>query len=634
MDDSGNHSGNGDHAQDASTQGPPGSDPELEALLEFLRDSRGFDFTRYKRSTLARRITKRMRDLDVETYADYRDRLESDPDEFRALFNTVLINVTGFFRDGDPWDYLRQEVVPDVLEKVGTNDDIRIWSAGCSTGEEAYTIAMVFAEAMGLENAVSRLKIYGTDLDDEALRDARAGIYPVKALEGLPPDFRERYFVPNGSQFAFVPELRRRVIFGRHDITQDAPISGLDLLVCRNTLMYFNLEAQLQIIDRFHFALKPGGCLFLGKAEMLLSDSDRFEATSMRHRVFRRRAVGDTGPAARLAPRTDATFRSLSGATSRKSQLRDQLFDANPYPNVAVDNQGIVAAINSQARNQFGLTAHDVGRPFRDLEVSYRPAELRSVIEQANRERRITRLHGIEHQTRDEATQVFDVVIQPLWGTDGLIAGTSVTFVDVTTLTRLQRETKHMRQDLETAYEELQATNEELETTNEELQSSIEELETTNEELQSTNEELETTNEELQSGNEELETMNEELRIRTNELDQAHTFLEGVVASIATCVVVLDAGLRVRSWNQGAEEMWGLRANEVHHQPFFGLDFGLPTAELEATIRECQSTRHRADPVEVSAVNRRGRTLTCIVTCSPLDTSPAGVVMLMEEKPA
>ena len=627
-----NNNGNGLDSYGEPTPDPPVTDPELEDLLVFLRDSRGFDFTRYKRSSLARRITKRMRDLEVDSYPDYRDRLESDPDEFRALFNTVLINVTGFFRDGDPWSYLHREVVPDVLEKAGSDGEIRVWSAGCSTGEEAYTIAMVFAEAMGLDDAVARLKIYGTDLDEEALRDARAGIYTVKALEGLPPDYREKYFVPNGSQFAFMPELRRRVIFGRHDITQDAPISGLDLLVCRNTLMYFNLEAQLQIIDRFHFALKPGGCLFLGKAEMLLSDSDRFEASSMRHRVFRRRSVGDAGPGVRLAPRTDTGFRSLSGVTSRKNQLRDQLLDTNPYANVAVDNHGVVAAINSQARVQFGLSAHDVGRPFRDLEVSYRPAELRSVIEQANRERRITRLNGVEQDSDGDGTRVFDIVIQPLWGSDGMIAGTSVTFVDVTVLTRLQRETKHIRQDLETAYEELQATNEELETTNEELQSSIEELETTNEELQSTNEELETTNEELQSGNEELETMNEELRIRTTELDQAHTFLEGVVSSVATCVVVLDADLRVRSWNGGAEEMWGLRTAEVHHQPFLDLDFGLPARELEGTIRDCQTNGHRAEPIEVSAVNRRGRALTCVVTCSPLNTTPPGVVMLMEEK--
>jgi two-component system CheB/CheR fusion protein len=609
--------------------GDVAKDPAFEDLLVFIRDSRGFDFTGYKRTSLGRRIGKRMNELGVTSFADYRDCLESDPDEFRILFNTILINVTSFFRDGESWAYLRDEIAPELVAAVPADREIRIWSAGCSTGEEAYTIAMVFADVMGLDEAVSRLKVYGTDVDDEALRDARTGMYARKSLDSLPDGFREQYFVPNGSQFVFRADLRRRVIFGRHDVTQDAPISGLELLVCRNTLMYFNLEAQLQMLDRFHFALRPGGVLFLGKAEMLLSDSERFEVTNMRHRMFRRRH-GDVSGTERVPVRSAIPFRP-GGAVARKNELRDQLLDANPYANIAIDNQGLVGAINSQARVQFGLTAHDVGRPFRDLEISYRPAELRSLIDRATRERRITRLNGVEYEPADGESLVFDIVIQPLPGSSGLIAGTSVTFVDVTLLTRLQRETKHIRQDLETAYEELQATNEELETTNEELQSSIEELETTNEELQSTNEELETTNEELQSGNEELETMNDELRLRSNDLDQAHAFLEGVVSSIASCVAVLDADLKVRSWNSGAEDLWGLRTSEVRDQPFFELDFGLPVAELQETVRGCLSTGERSEPLEVSAVNRRGRPITCRVTCSPLTTGQPGVVLLMEE---
>ena len=628
--DDGAGSGDASSEEPTETPGQAAREPGLEDLLVFIRDSRGFDFTGYKRTSLGRRISKRMSEVKVEDFADYRDRLESDPDEFRVLFNTILINVTSFFRDGEPWRYLSDVVVPQIVREVDAGSEIRVWSAGCSTGEEAYTIAMVFAEVMGIEDAAARLKVYGTDVDDEALRDARTGIYTRRALDNLPEGFRDKYFVPNGSQFAFRSDLRRRVIFGRHDVTQDAPISGLDLLVCRNTLMYFNLEAQLQILDRFHFALKPGGVIFLGKAEMLLSDSERFEVTNMRHRLFRRRT--DETATSRPPVRTGAVFRTSPGVVGRKHELRDQLLETNPYANIAIDSQGQVAAINIQARLQFGLTAHDVGRPFRDLEISYRPAELRSVIERATRERRVTRLNGVEFNPDDGETLVFDIVIQPLSGTTGLVVGTSVTFIDVTTLTRLQQEAKHIRQDLETAYEELQATNEELETTNEELQSSIEELETTNEELQSTNEELETTNEELQSGNEELETMNDELRIRSTDLDQARTFLEGVVSSIASCVVVLDSDLRVRSWNPGAEDLWGLRVPEVQDQLFFSLDFGLPVAELRELVRSCQSTGRRLAPVELRAVNRRGRTITCTVSCSPMAGPLPGVVLMMEEK--
>ena len=241
-------------------------DGDLEELLEFIRDSRGFDFTGYKRSTLDRRIRKRMEQVGATSYPDYRDLLESNAEEFGHLFNTILINVTSFFRDTDTWSYLQREIMPELLAEADPDREIRIWSAGCASGEEAYSLAMVFAEALGIEECARRVKIYGTDVDEEALRDARAGLYTAKALEPVPDELRAKYFDQNGSHFAFRPDLRRRVIFGRHDITRDAPISRLDLLVCRNTMMYFNVETQAQVIDRFHFALREGGYLFLGKA--------------------------------------------------------------------------------------------------------------------------------------------------------------------------------------------------------------------------------------------------------------------------------------------------------------------------------------------------------------------------------
>ena len=246
-----------------------GGDRGLEDLLAFIRESRGFDFTGYKRSSLARRISKRMGEAGTAGYEDYRDRLESSAEEFQHLFNTILINVTGFFRDAEAWSCLQREVVPELLADLGPADEIRVWSAGCASGEETYSLAMVFAETLGIDDCVKRVKIYGTDVDEDALRDARGGLYTAKSIEPLSAALKEKYFEANGGQFAFRPDLRRRVIFGRHDITRDAPISRLHLLVCRNTLMYFNVEAQSRIIDRFHFALRERGTLFLGKAEML-----------------------------------------------------------------------------------------------------------------------------------------------------------------------------------------------------------------------------------------------------------------------------------------------------------------------------------------------------------------------------
>ncbi|MHB9754143.1 CheR family methyltransferase [Streptomyces sp. BYX5S] len=606
------------------------TDQELEELLGFLRDARGFDFTGYKRSSLGRRIRKRMTDVGLDSYSEYRDQLETNADEFSALFNTILINVTSIFRDADAWTYLQHEVIPEVLAEHGPEDEIRVWSAGCSSGEEAYSLAIMFAEALGIDETLHRVKIYGTDVDDEALRDARSGLYPAKTLEPLTEELREKYFEQNGARYSFRPDLRRRVIFGRHDITRDAPISRLDLLVCRNTLMYFNVEAQTQIIDRFHFALREGGFLFLGKAEMLLNDADRFDVVSMRQRIFRRRAGESAAPYQPAPVKLRSNLGSEMQNMARNRQLRDLILDAAPGASLAVDAEGIVVLINNHARIQFGLTANDIGRPFQDLEISYRPVELRSLIDQATHERRTLRVNGAERRVGEDV-QYYDIVVQPLVGVGGAPAATNIAFTDVTVTTQLKAEVKRVREDLETAYEELQSTNEELETTNEELQSSIEELETTNEELQSTNEELETTNEELQSGNEELETMNEEMRIRSDELDETRAFLEGVLTSIAAAIVVLDRDLKVKSWNRGAADLWGLRQEEVVDEPFFDLDFGLPTAPLRQAVSECVRTRSRGEPVVIEAVNRIGRGITCTVHCSPFDGHRGGVVLLMEE---
>jgi two-component system, chemotaxis family, CheB/CheR fusion protein len=576
------------------------TDPDLEELLYFVRDSRGFDFTGYKRSSLTRRIRKRMADVGIDEYLDYRDLLETSADEFVSLFNTILINVTGFFRDGESWSYLQREVVPKLLARLGPDDEIRVWSAGCSSGEEAYTLAIVFAEAIGIEQCVRRVKIYSTDVDDEALREARSGNYPASSLESVVEPLRAKYFEAHGDRFAIRSDLRRRVIFGRHDITRDAPISRLHLLVCRNTLMYFNVEAQSKIVDRFTFALNDGGCLFLGKAEMLLVDGNRFDVLSMRHRVFRRRSDGAHVSRPAAAPRPARPVPEAQHA-DRMRQLRDMVLDSAPTAMIAVDMAGTVVQLNSQARARLGLGQPDLGRPFRDLEISYRPLELRSLIEQAHATRRPVRVNAVERRLVGDEVQYLDIVVQPLVAADDELLGAGIAFSDSTALTQLQLEVKRSR----------------------------EELETTNEELQSTNEELETTNEELQSGNEELETMNEEMRIRTTELDEARAFLEGVLSSIAACVVVLDAELRVRSWNRGAEELWGLRAEETQRQVFFALDFGLPTAQAADMVERCLTGKEHAGPVEVAAVNRRGRSFTCSLSCSPLEGG-SGVVLLME----
>ena len=491
-------------------------------------------------------------------------------------------------------------------------------------------MAIAFAEEMGEDQFRDRVKIYATDIDEDALRQARRGEYPAKAVEALPSELVSRYFESGGDLYRFRPDLRRRVIFGRHDVTRDAPISRLHLLSCRNTIMYFNAEAQSRIIDRFHYALADRGVLFLGKAEMLLSDGGRFEAISVPNRMFRRRpGMRSIRPS---LPAVTAEEPSV-GASRRRRQLRDIALEVDPVAHLVVDVNGSVVIVNNQARAWFGISARDEGRPLRDLEISYRPVELRSLIEQANTDRRVVRLTSVERRLGAADVQYLDVQVQPLISEDGVVLGVDVTFTDTTTLVRVREEARRTGQELETAYEELQSTNEELETTNEELQSSIEELETTNEELQSTNEELETTNEELQSSNEELETMNEELRARTGDLDEVASYLEAILAGVPVGLVVLDPKLLVKSWSAHAAELWGLRADEAVGAPFFALDFGLPTGALRDLVRHCL-VEGTVGATEIEAVNRLGRSITCEVTVSPLGVGQSGVLLSMRRTDA
>jgi two-component system CheB/CheR fusion protein len=607
------------------------ADVNLEALLDFVKRNRGFDFTGYKRSSLERRIGKRMDELGIATYAEYLDHLEVHQDEFAQLFNTILINVTAFFRDASTWDYLRTDVVPRLLADRPADAALRVWCAGCASGEEAYTIAMVLADLLGDAAYRERVKIYATDVDEEALQAARGATYSAKAVEAVPREALDRYFERYDSRYVFRQDLRRTVIFGRNDLVQDAPISRIDLLVCRNTLMYFNAETQSQILRRFHFGVDDEGVLVLGKSEMLITHGDLFQPLDLKRRVFRKVASN----AVRDRLHFVAHQGSGAGGVPVHPSLRESALDAVGVPQVVIDADSRLAAINHAARELFSLTAADVGRPLQDLELSYRPVELRSHLDRLRTESLPVSVPGVSLSPDGTApARVLDVRLAPLL-VDGELHGASITYTDVTEAQRLHDELAGSKRELEQAYEELQSTVEELETTNEELQSTNEELETTNEELQSTNEELETMNEELQSTNEELETINEELRTRTLELNEVNAFLETILASMGVAVAVLDTRQAVQIWNRHAEDLWGLRADEVIGQHFLGLDIGLPVDELRANIRAALAGADGRGELTLDATDRRGRPLRCAVTALPLVVGRdevTGVIILMERR--
>ncbi|MDX6212516.1 MAG: two-component system, chemotaxis family, CheB/CheR fusion protein [Frankiales bacterium] len=602
-------------------------DSAFEDLLHYLRDSRGFDFTGYKRTSLMRRVDRRMQDADIPSYEAYLDLLQVRSDEFTALFNTILINVTDFFRDRESWDELRQTVLPPMVERRA-GGPIRVWSAGCATGQEAYTLAIVFAEMLGLEAFRERVKIYATDVDEEALADARQATYSERDLSGMPPELREKYFESNGPRSTFSKDLRRAVIFGRNDLVQDAPISRIDLLACRNTLMYFNAETQAKVVNRFHFALAPDGVLFLGKAEMLLGHGDLFAPLDLKRRFFTRvPAENGERPAAHRPQDSDPE------ALAPVDELLETALAAGPLPQMVLSTDGRLAIANDAATRMFGLSARDLGRPFHDLELSYRPVDLRTAIDQAATERQDVWLREVEWSHGPGERGWFDVQVIPLGTVDRGI-GIAVHFHDVTRHRRLHDELEQTHRHLETAYEELQSTNEELETTNEELQSTVEELETTNEELQSTNEELETMNEELQSMNDELQSMNEELRDRTTALNDVNGYFDSVLTSLQAGVVVVDPDLRVLTWNRQAEDLWGLRSDEVAGQHLLNLDIGLPADEIRPLVRAALANGVDPHHADVAARNRRGRDVMIRLTCTAMRGAadePRGVVLVMSD---
>jgi len=603
----------------------------FEQLLEHLRLTRGFDFTAYKRTSLRRRTLKRMQAISIESFDAYLDYLELHPEEFEALFNTILINVTGFFRDPEVWTHLDTVILPQLLEQRDGAAPLRVWSAGCAAGQEAYSVAMLFAERFGIEAVRDRVKIYATDVDDEALKEGRRASFGERDLEDLPPGFREKYFTGDGGATSLNRDLRRAVMFGRLDLLQDAPISRIDLLLCRNTLMYFNSDAQARILSRFSFSLDANGFLVLGRAEMLFSHTAMFMPVDLQRRIFR--VIAKANHRERMGPPALPGRDAMANGLAPNMRLRLAAFEADATPQFIVDGTGVLAAISAGAREQLHLAPTDLGRPLQELEVSYRPADLRSAMDRVAAEQRDVVLKEVHHFVAGHP-RYFDVTVAPIFDEARALLGMRIVFEDSTSIHHLQSELTASKQELETAYDELQSTNEELETTNEELQSTVEELETTNEELQSTNEELETMNEELQSTNEELQTMNDELRTRSVDADLMNAYLESVFSSLRSGVAVLDREYRIQVWNWRSEDLWGLRGDEAVGSQFLTLDIGLPVAQLAQPIKSVMNGEQPVVEKTMPSLTRRGRTIECLVSVTPLHSAEGtttGVIILMDE---
>src|SRR5499427_3050954 len=578
-------------------------DPRFEALLDYLKGTRGFDFTAYKRSSLMRRIQKRLQALTIASYDDYQAYLEAHPEEFPLLFNTILINVTSFFRDPEAWGYLTSQIVPTIMAHSRPESAIRVWSSGCASGEEAYTLAMILAEQMGIEAFRRRVKIYASDGDEDALMQARHATYAASQVEDVPPDLLARYFERVDDRYVFHKDVRRSIIFGRHDLVQDAPISRVNLLVCRNTLMYFTRETQAKVLNRFHFALRNGGFLFMGRAELLLTHGDLFTPVELKWRVFAKTVSQNMQAVPALPEREEET-----ATMPNDDRLQMMSLETDPVARVVVRADGTLSFANSRARALFRLTHADVGKRLQDLEMSYRPVELRSMIQDALTQHRTVTRKDIPWPNDSGDSRYLDLDVAPLIDAHGVTLGVQISFSDVSRYRRLQEELERSKNELETAYEE----------------------------LQSSNEELETTNEELQSTNEELETTNTELRLRSDELNTANAFLGSILGGLEVAVVVVDPKLQVLAWNHRAEDMWGLRAAEVQGRHLMNLDIGLPVEQLRQPIRAVLAGETDRVELTLDCRNRRGRSVRCPIRCTQLQGANGealGAILLMEEVP-
>ena len=567
-------------------------DLSLQELVQHLAAERGPDLRGYKHTSLERRIRKRMGEVGIPSFRRYLERVRANPAENLHLLNTILINVTEFFRDPQAWQALRDDALPAIINNLQPGDTLRLWSVGCASGEEPYSLAILISEYLGHAVLDYNIKIYATDIDEDALNVARRGEYSVEKLRRVRPRIRDKYFVGRGSTVRVSREIRRLTIFGRSNVVSDAPISHCNLVVCRNVLIYFDSNTQNQVLSRIHYALEPGGILFLGKAESKLASSTVFRPLNTRWRIFQKSPAGgdDAAPDLKRQQHLGRAGKLMSHEIESLQIYQKYILETVKSGIIALDGNDMVLNHNENFVQVWAMkSAKLVGKRLQNTELIYRCPELLARLEGSHSSEGES-LHFEVTLKADSEERTLSVVIRPVMAENDQRIGTIIHAEDITDHERLQGTVEQ----LEATGEELQSANEELETTNEELQSTNEELETTNEELQSTNEELATTNEELQSlneelenMNEELENMNEELEHRTQELHQLTQRYAETLKSMPWPVALVDDNERIQLWNASAQRLFGVGETSV-------VGVGIDRLPLKAEVRNALIGRYRS----------------------------------------
>jgi two-component system CheB/CheR fusion protein len=543
-------------------------------ICTLLRNQVGHDFSGYKQQTFMRRVQRRMQFLGLDLAA-YVDHLATRSDEVALLFHDLLIGVTSFFRDPDTFAAIEQTVIPRLFDGKDATSTVRIWVPGCATGEEAYTLAILLCEHIATLPAPPHVQIFATDIDEAAIGLARSGRYPTLLVKGVSPERLKRFFVIGDDMVRVGKQVRDLCTFSAHSVIRDPPFSRIDLISCRNLLIYLDTELQAQVIPAFHYSLLPGGYLLLGGSELVSRQGELFAPTDKKHRIFQRRDAPT--PQLHLShvqvpshhqPPPSRRGRAPAGTWPSSAQVaRDRILDHYAPSFVVVDAQGSVLYFSNRTGNYLEPAS---GSPSRDLLSMARRglrAELRSALRAA-----VETGHTVERKRvnveLDAGTQPINLTVEPLPGRDadrlfmvvfadagGIVARDQSAIAPPPmqdgTLEHVERELRDTREQLQTSTEEYEAALEELKSANEELQS-------VNEELQSTNEELETAKEEIQSMNEELQTLNAQLTNKVDELDHANSDLRNVFESTRVATIFVDRFLVIRSFTPAVAGIYNL----------------------------------------------------------------------------
>lgn len=592
----------------------------LHTILSVLHDQFDYDFSDYKRPTLLRRTQRRMSLRNVDEFDAYAKLVREDAQEAAALYRDLMINVSSFFRDPKAWEELGKQVIEPLVARHENGDDIRVWSAGCATGEEAYTIGMVLLEKIELSGKRIRPQIFATDVSD-SLAVARAGVYPQTIEAQLSQERLAKFFTKRESTYEVKKHLRDLVVFARHNVISDPPFSRMDMIVCRNLLIYIEPDTQRKILGMFNFALRDGGTLFLGSAETIGTQGELFEPISAPWRIFRARRVVHAG---RFDfPRFAVTDqrRGAHGQTKSHRPARDEyqtmahraLLDRYAPPSVVIDADHQVLVYHGDTSRYL---AQPGGEPTRDLLALVSPGlrpPLRHAIHEATSDRRAATAtnayikdgesrHAVTltvspiGQPRDDSSLLLVSFEEPAEPVDVVARESDDSDIRGHTVDQLEEELRLTRQDLRDVTEQYDRLVEEYSTSNEEMLS-------INEELQSANEELETSKEELQSLNEELNTLNNELRSKVEAVEQTNNDLNNLLVSTEVATLFLDPSCHIRWFTPAIKEVLRLIPSDVG-RPISDLASMVTGSNLEPAARKVLET---LVPIETEVTSEQGQ---------------------------